>query len=105
MLIFRPFLMRRALQPVQACQFSDFFRSLDKKSYDTVHSEKDGVNKLYKKRQDRWKIPLEKKKLRRAAKLERDALREPIKEESELLVAHGEDIEYPPADYGMFAVI
>ncbi len=58
---------------------------------------------------DRWQKPLEKKKLKRARKLEREATKEPPEPQDQLLVVHGmdgeENVELTQPDYGMFAVV
>lgn len=82
------------------------WEKVDLASYRNLHSDK-STSKLYVKLQNRWKIPVEKKKRKRAEKLQRESEFERPAPQPEQLVIHNpaKPVTYPPDPYGVFAMV
>ena len=81
----------------------------DKLDYEGMKNMTDKYmrNKRYDNIMDAWKRPFLKKQRKKAAKLERDALKTPAQPEPQQLVVHdaSKPIMYPQDPYGIFAII
>lgn len=96
--------MSRPLLTLQATQFSEFFRELDKKSLKTISHEY-YVNKEYKRLMDQWQVPLLRKQIKREKRLQNPV--QPQPEADEVLYVHNpeEGVALPPNPEKVFAVV
>ena len=87
--------------------FSEYFKELDKKAIGEFNNAYCG-SKEYKKAVNLWKVPLEKKKLRKERKLLNPPKIEPPEESGDgILVVHHPDkaVVWPPHPENVFAIV
>lgn len=119
--VLNPFLKRSLFKPAQSVprifSFGKFstkddeaaeidWDALDRKAIVKIFT-KNMESEMYHRIQDQWQKPLARKQAYRARKLERDAKREPMPEETQKFVVHPgtEQITYPQDPYGIFAIV